>query len=201
MTFLPEAYTKITSVAEFQHSIVAGGFVRDSVMGGPIKDLDVFIPCNDQADFMRKIQVLRDAGVIQISDEPLTDQYDFNIEFVGKFDAKDGDLDIDLCGVRHYGCANSFPSKVLDTFHYDIDQGYSTGAYPIVTTNQQRDINSRTATLARIGHPNTILSSARKFDRLKEKYPDLTFNCALRIESRYEGGGIFGQWAEAIPYN
>lgn len=192
MSFLPEAYTKIISVPEFQRSIVAGGFVRDSVMGGPIKDLDVFIPCNDQADFMRKIQVLRDAGVIQVSDEPLTDLYDFNIEFVGKFDAKDGDLDIDLCGVRHHGCANSFPSKVLDTFHYDIDQGYSTGAYPIVTVNQQRDINNRTATLSRISHPNTILHSVRKFDRLKEKYPDLTFNCELVIAPRREGG-IFGR--------
>lgn len=190
MTFLPDVYFKLIEQPGFEHAIVAGGFIRDSVMRGPIKDLDVFIPCNSQDDFIKKVKSLEGKDILQVDTKEMTeDGYSFSSEFVGKYDALDGQLEIDLCGyIYRKKHPFGFASSVLDTFHYDIDQGYSTGHYPIVTNNQQRDIGGRMATLARVSTApdggNSLLHSLRKFDRLKEKYPDLTFNCELNVQSR-----------------
>lgn len=190
MSFLPDVYFKLIEQPGFENSIVAGGFIRDSVMGGPIKDLDIFIPCTNQEDFIKKVKTLEGTGILEVNTKEITqDDYSFDTKFAGKYDGKAGQIDIDLCGYiylqKHpFGFAES----VLDSFHYDIDQGYSTGAYPIVTVNQQRDINNRTATLARIKDPGNILHCVRKFDRLQAKYPDLRFNCQLDIRERNPNG-------------
>jgi hypothetical protein len=39
----------------FENAVIAGGFVRDSIMGGPFKDLDIFIPVSSAVDFREKV--------------------------------------------------------------------------------------------------------------------------------------------------
>lgn len=39
----------------FEEAIIAGGFCRDSILGGPVKDVDVFVPALNFSDFEHKI--------------------------------------------------------------------------------------------------------------------------------------------------
>lgn len=40
----------------FENAIIAGGFVRDSLMGGSFKDLDIFVPVDDMSDFRKLVE-------------------------------------------------------------------------------------------------------------------------------------------------
>lgn len=55
----------------FEAAIIAGGFVRDSVLGGSIKDLDIFIPCDGLDGFKRIIE--QHFLVEEIKDAPKED--------------------------------------------------------------------------------------------------------------------------------
>ena len=45
------ALEELRKVPGFEQAIIAGGFCRDSVLGGEVKDLDIFIPVHDAYEF------------------------------------------------------------------------------------------------------------------------------------------------------
>lgn len=40
----------------FEEAIIAGGFCRDGILGGPFKDLDIFIPAKNTSDFKKIVE-------------------------------------------------------------------------------------------------------------------------------------------------
>ena len=50
------ALQEIRKFKGFESAIIAGGFIRDSIMGGEIKDLDIFISCVDIESFRDTVE-------------------------------------------------------------------------------------------------------------------------------------------------
>jgi len=45
------ALQELRKVKGFENAIIAGGFCRDSILGGEFKDIDIFIPCQSSDEF------------------------------------------------------------------------------------------------------------------------------------------------------
>lgn len=182
---IPDIYFKIKEQEGFEFSVVAGGWIRDLYMDGQPTDLDVFIPCKNQADFKKKVLNL-DIEDLEINEFLDAHAYDISSEFVGKFDAKYNGIDIDLCGyIYTRPHPFSFTNDLVSTFNFDIDKCWYDGVIFDRMDVARSDAQSRVATLSKLGmNPYDLVRSVKKFERLQEKYPDLMFSHKLEIKER-----------------
>lgn len=182
---IPAIYNQIKQVRGFEESIVAGGYLRDIVLGGTPNDLDIAVPISDwgQNEFIRRVEALRASNIPGLSIVPVeqfTDQYHKGADFLGKFDATWTDeqgnvLEIDICG--HNKISDDFASDHLNCFDFDINKVYSNGGLIITTPEFDNDFANNTCTLAWIYHddPNQLPHYIGRYLKLKEKYPHLEF--------------------------
>lgn len=238
----------------FENAIIAGGFVRDSIMGGTIKDLDIFVPVKSQTEFVRKVEdyfVTEKSSYqpaapkmlkftendfqdwideqIRKGDDPW-DQYDFEFDrelnihtavekfklklkvtknignfkelvwnkngykkispkYIGRYDCKYMDfLDVDIVGYLsdtsflkdfNGNSTGDFGPELVSEFSYDIDKVYFNGTDTIQTSEFKRDFRNHEATLCKLSSISDLPHAMRKFERLREKYPDLLFRSTV----------------------
>lgn len=110
----------------FEEAIIAGGFCRDSALGGKIKDLDIFVPCTDIDDFYDMVWdqfPVKEFDYSSVLDKKFS-KLDFN-KMVTDWEKKhDGsswfnhfDIRVNDEGTEYWGVfrKHSFPAKRLVT--------------------------------------------------------------------------------------
>lgn len=167
-----------------ENAIIAGGFLRDHILGGDFKDIDIFIPAIDIKDFIIKIAPLRDHKDFDISDAKKF-KYKYgclNAALETKVDCKYlNKFSVDLVAMKFPDDEN-FGNSVIDTFNYWIDRVYHNGKTLVESAKFTMDKDYRTATLCKLHEPTNLIGAMRKYERLLLKYPDFKFNTTLRIE-------------------
>lgn len=233
-----------------EHAILAGGVVRDGIMGADFTDVDIIVPAQSEYHFTQLIKGLfgktetpgkqkiiserdymrgdypYDPGIKFtgdgtgniVLDYPSKITYDnkfgnfteveFKKEFtkdkystrrdgkpewatpkmVGKLDCKYmGCLDVDIMGYEYggfgmkdfngkdVGSQEDFGWFCVDQFSYNIDKVWHDGETVYRSQDFEKDYANNTATLVTVQSIQTLPHHMKKFERLKAKYPYLTF--------------------------
>lgn len=189
------ALNEIKAIPGFENAVIAGGAVRDRLLGGPIKDLDIFIPCSNEMEFRAKLQYKEQPRIQSYDSERM--KYVWNkiepIKF-GNF----SHMNLNLTGYHNKGLTakidclfmgkvecdlvayrlpndEKFGENVVKDFCYHIDQAYYDGR-DIVTTKQfDRDAKFHEATLWYLKKIEDLPNALEKFRRLQAKYPEFTW--------------------------
>lgn len=246
------ALQELRTFRGFENAIIAGGFVRDSLLGGKVKDLDVFIPCRSYDDFTKTVEqyfkseiIKTDSPELRISENefetwvrnqedkgnnPFKEyKFDFSVldacyiakpfkknktivtAEIGNFkgfvrDETDraGYREISKSYITHYNCKymgfldvdiigyvsnqtkdfngniiNDFGDQLISEFSYNIDKTYFNGSETIQSKEFQSDTRNHTATLVKLDSLEGLPHAMRKYERLREKYPNFRFRSTV----------------------
>lgn len=176
--------------------VVAGGACRDSILGGQFKDIDFFVSRElDLYSFLNNNSKWRSIP------SPTNKKKSFLAAPIGDFifdmDSYRGKnsgyehvnltamingwykesipVQVMIPGIKHYS-ADDFGDRLIETFHFGIDQAYYDGNEITVSEAFQKDHENNTATLLRVDHPRELIGGFEKFKRLEAKYPGISFD-------------------------
>ncbi len=180
----PEFMEKVREIPGWENAVVAGGYVRDSLLGVPFKDIDIFVPAKNFGNFASKISSLQRHLLLDIVYEDWDDnEYkELSPNYLSKIDATffpdKGSLDIDFVGYQ-LPDDEDFGEKLVSEFNLGIDRVYSDKDGLVITKEFYTDYYYSQATLLTSNPDNSMTHynrSYKKFLRLQEKYPEFWFN-------------------------
>lgn len=210
------ALQELKKVESFKDAVIAGGYVRDSILGGIFKDIDIFIPARNSHEFIDIVNrafttkpkpvefrinnttgkydafpALKGAigNFTEFSDYDDNEYMTYNNNYIGKFDCKYmGSIPAQIMGHKFDSKKMSnFGDHVVNDFSYWIDQAYFDGSQVVESENFKKDRDNGTATLCRLEMIEHLPHALKKFERLKEKYPLFEFRSnILKIEQPAE---------------
>lgn len=246
----------------FENAIIAGGFVRDSLMGGKFKDLDIFIPVSSENEFKGIVEGhfkliepqegsldvyvpaddidawineykktipglnifseltfnlnkntyhIYEHGKKKLYDNKIGNFGDLKFShkseeisgygniapsYIGHYDGKYmGFLDVDICGYVYNPAAkfdgtidaSDFGDQLIQEFSYNIDKVYFDGDTTVQSKEFTHDLKYSEATLVKLKDIYSLPHAMRKFERLREKYPNLAFrSTVLELKEKKE---------------
>ena len=186
--------------AGFENAVIAGGYCRDQILGGKFKDVDIFVPTPEIADFKRFLEKLPDEWVL-LNRNPIQKHQRRNgghYELVERVDEilnfkfmEAVDIQIIL---SKYENNEKFGQAVVEDFSYGIDQAYSNGEDITVTGIFADDKADGYATLVAKGVDQYNLPGhMAKYFRLNEKYPEMfVWRCpSIEFKDAPKDQGLF----------
>lgn len=166
------ALNEIKNIKGFENAVIAGGAVRDRLLNGPIKDLDIFVPCSSNKEFMNKLTNSKLSNFSEIDNNYVGYEKQ---TIAGKVDCKYiGKIDVDIMAVNLPNDEN-FGENVVKDFCYKIDQAYYDGRDIVTTKGFDRDAKFHEATLWYLKKIEDLPRALAKFVRLQQKYPSFTW--------------------------
>ena len=163
---IPAAYRAALAdvCSVFPGSMLAGGAMRDLDNGRPVKDLDVFCPnVGDLDTFKARVGTLASTkllGVMGGYENWATS------ECVGVLDVESPYGPVQLIGL------STGPETILSRIDFGICQIGFDGEQVIRTEAYEADKAAKTFTIVRSDDEAQLDRSYRRWDRLREKYPD-----------------------------
>ncbi len=148
---------------------LAGGAVRDTIMGKSVKDLDVFIHAHTLEDFQVSCKRLdREYGTSKTERDVIAEYRTWHHEIVGVRDYVINGLDVQVIG---FDVPNFSLQAILDKIDYGICRVGLDELGGIYTTPEFReDRRNSIFTLHYVGQSG-LAPSIRRFARLSAKYP------------------------------
>ena len=161
-------------------AIIAGGAVRDTVTGKPVKDIDIFVMLTDDDDKASEefaiacAKLAKDLGgelELDCSPESYGGQFDLARVTVKEEGAPDEIYEI-------IGIWEEYPDNDVHDYDFGLSQMFVTGRGLFMTPAAAKDLQNKTITYM---HASTIrdrdnrLRSKRRLARLRAKYSDWTF--------------------------
>lgn len=231
----------------FEDAVIAGGFVRDGILGGEFKDIDIFFPSPDVNHFRKTVEKhftvtskekepfkalvaatdiddyvkrlekeQRDKG----SKKSVFDIYRFDLApndiytvthrnnpliiennigefkeltFVGSHKDEYGNLGSNYLGkfkgkfmnfitveIMGYSLPKKdFGDNLVKEFDFDINKCYYNGEDDVLSKEFSRDSRYMTATLSNLDSIEMLPAAMKKYERMKEKYPALSFSSSI----------------------
>lgn len=155
-----QKYLSKLHVAGATSAVIAGGAVRDSLFGKPVKDIDIFVS-KEQAHFITEVFSVEKnlyCGYINIPD----------VDGVFDIPVTHTELPVQIITMDE----GMSPADRLHTFDFGFCQVAYDGKNIITTENFLNDYKNNTITLVYCENQHEYDRSMRRFERLKEKYPD-----------------------------
>jgi len=153
-------------------AVIAGGYVRDHVLGGKFKDIDVFIPVKNFQSFNLTLSKLKIDGLTKAD---VINQYKGYKTFYTS-DFLFHNIPVQIIG--HRITEGGFAERLLESFNYDIDKMYYDGTDTIISDVAEVDKKNKTCTLSSLKEMSYLTTALKKYERFKEKYPGYKFKCS-----------------------
>lgn len=165
----------------YKSAVIAGGMVRDSVLEGDWKDIDIFLPI----DKTNPDKILIDiSGQSDFKVENITMGHSIsrnyrNVNLISVIDL------IYMGGIKvqimPYDLPNDdmFKFNLINNFNYGIDQAVYDGKEIHLSDSFMEDKKRNTATLLKLKSLADLPHAIDKFNRIKQKYPGIKFACPL----------------------
>lgn len=169
--------------------VIAGGFIRDALLEGPFKDVDVFIPVLNSSDFNETVNKIYDRSEeLKFSGlSPAGDlSYDFHktgLRQVWNLKYRET-IPVQIVGMIYQEKFDfkKFSDFLFSDFDYSINQCSYDGEEVYQSELCKSDMERRVARLLTVrGNPNNLEKAISKFTKLKEKYPVLRFETDLTV--------------------
>lgn len=184
------ALQEVLKIKSCEGAVVAGGAVRDYLLGQEMKDIDIFVPVTDSWTWTGRIDKEICDAKVQLTDLKWDDNYYLNSDpnFLSKFDCKFMGIDIDLCAYRPEPVVKDFEGNVttrhfgdylVERFNFDISKCWYDGKEIHISDAAQRDFDNSTITISRLSSLDQLPATMKKFASIQEKYPDYRFNCPV----------------------
>lgn len=181
----------------YENAVIAGGFVRDHILGGAFKDIDVFYPAKsnnkqdsindffDSLDNISNEQFKKDFEFDAIIGTEVDQNYDGAKGLVSVVQLKyQKTIPVQLMAYNlEIENNESFAQSLLKTFDFDICKLYFNGDDLFVSKEAERDIETYTATLSYAKDQNSFMKSIQRYHRWKDRYPDLKFKTPYQFFS------------------
>lgn len=161
-------------------AIIAGGAVRDTVTGKPVKDIDIFVMLTSDDD--------KASEKFAIACEKLAKKLGGELEIDSSPEFYCGQLDLARVTVKEegepdeiyeiIGIWNEYPDNDVHDYDFGLSQMFVTSSGLFMTPAAAKDLQNKTITYMHAGkmrdHDNR-LRSKRRLARLRAKYSDWTF--------------------------
>ena len=189
-------YQDLLALPPFADSIIAGGYIRDIVLGGTFTDIDIFTPVLNVRMWLDTLE--NEYLSTQVVEDPETsrkkveaylgkDKHFTNIKystsrskgynfstFKQLIECKYMGIDIDIIAVPFTKKPELFPEYVLNTFNYHVDKMYYNGKI-VISKEAFSDVQSNSATLCKLDSMSELPNAFKKFEKMRVKYPHLVF--------------------------
>ena len=167
----------LQKINKFKSAVIAGGMVRDSHLGGDWKDIDIFTPVSvtfrDIVNLEKINLVMKDGGAAPKK----YNNTGFNYK-VYNFTYHDT-IPVQIVYSAQYDTTLPYGEDLIQRFNYGIDQAYWNGEKEGSTEQFKSDLKHSCATLTKLDYLSELPSAMEKFNRLKQKYPQLIFNSTV----------------------
>jgi hypothetical protein len=177
---------------------IAGGAVRDTILGREIKDIDIFLPVvhTDAGAALLRSRF----GYVKVGE---WHQYlmfsDPMVEIVAKFEKADATIPICLIGLKD----ELTPQENVERFDFGVCMAFWTGGQLVTNDQFKRDAESKSFTLYRADDDIQFAYSMVRFKKLTaDRYAGWTLSVPSEFEALarehafrkawFEDGGHFG---------
>ena len=160
-------------------AVIAGGMIRDAVLGGDWKDIDIYVPYNKEIDVYSLLYEHEDFNIIDVKYGAMIQEGYRNKALIEVIDAEyAGGIKVQ---VMPYLLPDNdmFKYSLINDFNFGIDQAVYDGRSVHLSDAFKEDKKRGTATLLKLDRLEQLPSAMEKFSRLKEKYPDLIFSSSV----------------------
>lgn len=165
----------------YKSAVIAGGMVRDSVLEGDWKDIDIFLPIDktNPDKILIDISGQSDFKVENITMGNSISRNYRNVNLISVIDL------IYMGGIKvqimPYDLPNDdmFKFNLINDFNYGIDQAVYDGKEIHLSDSFMEDKKRNTATLLKLKSLADLPHAMDKFNRIKQKYPGIKFACPL----------------------
>lgn len=151
-------------------ALVAGGCLRDTLLGRPVNDVDIFVPYGKE-----RLAALAIEGTHPVLTKSIPEPYfTFNsdVRSVDYYAGSDGELPINIIGVSEGTCT---PWQQLERFDFGICRVAFDGERLWKDLSFDRDARDRTFTLMVSQTDDQRDYSMQRYERLLKKYPTWRF--------------------------
>jgi len=160
-----------------KHSCIAGGLVRDTLLGVEVKDIDVFINTDNQDVTQMIGRIYKKYPVRNIVKTGSMVQYAVtNIPIISIVEVAKEPWPIQFIFTKFLMSplepTFSYCQKVVSTFDFDICQAYRYGGYSFTSNDFDRAQASNTMTQLCVNRSKQSL--IKRIKRLRTKYPSWT---------------------------
>jgi hypothetical protein len=188
----PALWETLIEALDIPGAVIAGGCIRDYVLGHEPKDIDLFVPIGNRQEFEELIATLNDSSVWSLE---VLDGQEYRVHdphsVIGVAEGEAIGLPVniiarcsqlptstlDVEGFEYHGTADNW--SLINSFDFGILQwSFSSTSEGIVCTTQAlMDLAARTATLT---HNSTYDQSIERYKRFNTRCPG-----ALRLVDPY----------------
>lgn len=161
-------------------AIIAGGAVRDTVTGKPVKDIDIFVMLTDDDD--------KASEKFATACEKLAKELGGEVELDCSPEAYGGQFDLARITVKEegepdeiyevIGIWEEYPDNDVHDYDFGLSQMFVTSSGLFMTPAAAKDLQNKTITYMHAGKLRDLdnrLRSKRRLARLRAKYSDWTF--------------------------
>lgn len=180
-------------------ALVAGGLVRDHLLGRPIKDVDVFVSTKDDAEWDELLEELLDGplrgGQTRFRCGATYKQWKMRPEVVGVIEiaTHHDPRPINIIGLN---TPNFGPAAVCGQFDFGICRVAYDGKQIYKTPEFEYDAANEYMSLLRCDNENDFKRAQKRFERLSQKYPGWALNIITNAPGVRPADIIFPKAAE-----
>ena len=169
--------------ARYPSAFIAGGCLRDLFYGVPIKDIDIWIPVTSVEDNQDKLQTVQEMFPGCVPWGGGAEEDSFSVRQMSGYDGMSDDAR-DLTGVYEVtGDTLTYPLNIIfmagtqGGIVSSFDMSFCRIAWDGQILHANREFMDTVDTgVVKILHPNRIgHRQAERVDRMREKYPNVTF--------------------------
>lgn len=161
-------------------TIIAGGAVRDTVTGKPVKDIDIFVMLSGDDDkasakFAESCAKLAKElkGELEMDASPESYGGTFDLARITVKEEGEDDKIYEIIGIWE-----EYPDNDVHDYDFGLSQMFATGCGIFMTPAAAKDLQNKTITYMHAGRwreEDNRLRSKRRLARLRAKYSDWTF--------------------------
>lgn len=168
----------LTWGGDTRYSVIAGGAVRDWLLGREVKDIDVWVPAVPGMDYQPLLEKVY--GPVQVM-PTYTGRVGVERVYHGGNLEHDG-LPVQVIEFSEYSALPAFRQEVVDQFDFGLCRaGY--GLHGLMITQEfLADVENHRFTLLRCDDQSDFDRSTARYNRLRQKYPGYTLDAAAFVK-------------------
>lgn len=183
-----DVLTKVKNAKGLEGAIIAGGFVRDHIMGGRFKDIDIFIPYDGNKvpnEFFDWFDVQKEFTDFKVMSNIISESKTQEDDYSGIPGLKEvfSVKYLETIPVQFIFHSDPDPDTLLSSFDFNICKCYFDGDDVHVSDEADKDLANNQATLANVRSIEHLPKHLDRFNRWKEKYPQLRFHSEMQLVS------------------